>query len=184
MSNMQKERIIEHIERLLYVGRNAACFRALSKYKDELNQDYWILIYNNFFDIAILGWCKVFGADSEPTHWKRIVDDYSSFLQDLLDALKINLSGWETYCKDIKKYRDKYIAHHQNYPNRTHYPYLDIALKSSFYYYSWLIIKLELFNIYYVPDDLKDYYDDYLLQISRFAEISYLATKNIEENVY
>jgi hypothetical protein len=176
---MQKDRIIDHIERLLYVARNTACFRALLKYKDELNQDYWIMIYNNFFDIAILGWCKVFGGDIEPTHWKRIVDDHSHFRQNLLTALKVDQSDWETYWKDIKDYRDKFIAHHIIDPNITHFPSLDIALKSSFYYYSWLVNKLELFNIYYVPDDLKDYYDDYLIQISRFAEISYLSTQNI-----
>ncbi len=50
---MQKT-IEEHLFRLVYVVRNAACYKALSQYKDEFEQNWWILIYNNFFDIAIL----------------------------------------------------------------------------------------------------------------------------------
>jgi hypothetical protein len=181
MSNMQKDRIIVHLDRLLYVVRNVACHRALSQYIVENSQNYWKLIFNNFLDVAILEWCKVFGSKREKTHWGKLVDDQVSFHQSLLNALKIDQSGWETYQKDIKTYRDKFIAHHQNDPYRTHRPRLDIALESCFYYYTWLINKLNQLNIYLVdgPDNLKDYYDNYLLQISRFAEISYLSTQNI-----
>ncbi len=119
--------------------RNAACHRALAKYKDELNQNYWILIFNNFLHIAILEWCKVFGSHSQPTHWKKIVDDHSSFRQGLLETLEIRKSDWDAYWKDLKDYRDKFVAHHLVDPNITHYPSLDIALESSFHYYIYLI---------------------------------------------
>jgi hypothetical protein len=182
--NMEKDRIIDHLLRLLYVIRYAACHRALSQYKEEFNQNYWILICNNFLDMAILEWCKVFGSNREKTHWEKLVDDHASFQQGLLKALKIDQSGWEAYRKDIKKYRDKFIAHHQKDPNRTHYPHLDISLDCSFYYYNWLINRLKLCHIFYEPDDLKIYYDCFLSQALRFAEMSYDATKGIEERVF
>jgi hypothetical protein len=180
ISDMQKDRIIDHLERLLYVARNAACHRALSKYKDELNQVYWKLIWTNFFDIAILEWCKIFGSKREKTHWEKLVDDPVSFYQGLLNALEIDKTDWESYQKDLKKYRDTFIAHHQKDLNRTYYPRLDIALESSFYYYSWLVNNLEQLNIYFDDNDLKEYYDDFLLQISIFADVSYLSTQNIK----
>jgi len=183
-SETQKDKLIDYLIRLLYVVRNAACHRALSKYKNQLNQNYWILIFNNFFDIAILDWCKVFGSESEPTHWKNIVDDPSSFRQGLLSALGIDQSNWETYWKDVKDYRDKYLAHHQNDPSRTHYPNLDIAVNSSFYFYKWLINKLKIKHFDFDPYDLKEYYESFISQASKFVEVSYQSTKKIEEEVF
>jgi hypothetical protein len=176
--SQHKDQILDHIERLLYVIRNAACYRALSKYNDEINENFMKMIYNNFFDMAILEWCKVFGADSEYTHWKTLVKDHISFRQELLKSLEISQFDWEAYWKDIKNYRDKFIAHHQRDLHRTHYPRLNIAVKSSFYYYyKWLIIKLNQLNIYLLdlPDDLEDYYEDFQSQASKFAEVSFLS---------
>lgn len=89
-----KEISSDHIFRLLYVVRNAACCRSLNGYKDNFNQSYWILIYNNFFDITILEWCKIFGTYSEPTHWTTLVKDQNTFRQGLLATLNIKDSEW------------------------------------------------------------------------------------------
>lgn len=181
---MIKDTITDHLFRLLYVIRNAACHRALSHYMDECNQNYWILIYNNFLAIAILEWCKLFGTDSEPTHWKTLVDDHNIFRQELLQTIGIDQSDWDTYWENIKNYRKEILAHHKQNPNVTHYPSLDIALESSFHYFTWLVAKLQHLNIYFVPDDLREYYDSFLSQASKFAKVSYISTKEIIERVY
>ena len=90
------EKSSDHIFRLIYVIRNAANYRSLVKYKNDFNQNYWILTFNNFFDLAILEWCKIFGVDSEPTHWKTIVDDHEAFRTGLLNFMKIGLDMGST----------------------------------------------------------------------------------------
>ncbi|MBM4275174.1 MAG: hypothetical protein FJ126_04225 [Deltaproteobacteria bacterium] len=181
---MDQDKILDHLIRLLYIIRNVACHRALSKYKSDFKQNYWILIFNNFLDISILEWCKIFGSKIEPTHWRSLVDNHDSFRLGLLKALDIDNSNWDDYWRRVKNYRDKFVAHHENSPGITHYPELDNIIKSSFYYYSYLIEKLREIGIYYEPDDLSDYYEHFLRQASKFADMSYQVTKDIEEKVY
>ena len=101
------EKTSDHIFRLIYVVRNAANYRSLIKYKDDFDQNYWIQIFNNFFDVAILEWCKIFGTDNEPTHWKTIVDDHASFRKGLLNCTGLDESGWSKYWQEVKDYRTK-----------------------------------------------------------------------------
>ncbi len=182
--HMKKDQILDHLFRLVYVVRNAACNEALSRYKDDFNQNYWILIYNNFLDIAVMEWCKIFGSNKEPTHWKTLVDDHDIFRQNLLKALNIDDAAWKSYWMGMKDYRDTQVAHHQYNPNITHYPNLNIALESSFYYYNWLISKLRSLAISSFPDDLKDYYSRFVDQALNFADVSFQATKDIKERVF
>lgn len=174
---MQKT-IEDHLFRLVYVVRNAACYEALSQYKDEFEQNWWILIYNNFFDIAILEWCKVFGTDSEPTHWKNLIADHDAFRQGLLSALGTDQASYAAYWETMMSYRNELLAHRFTNPSVKNYPTLDFALKSSFYYYSILIKMLKRY-----PDDLKDYYDRSFRQAVKFAELSYHSTKALKESV-
>jgi len=160
------------------VVRNAACYEALSQYKDEFEQNWWILIYNNFFDIAILEWCKVFGTDSEPTHWKNLITDHDVFRQGLLSALGTDQASYNAYWETVTSYRNKLLAHRTREPSVKNYPTLDFALKSSFYYYSILIQMLRSY-----PDDLKHYYDRSFRQAVKFAELSYHSTKALKESV-
>jgi hypothetical protein len=181
---MNKDLIIDHLDRILYIVRNVACYRALSKYRNEFKQNYWILIINNFLDMSILEWCKIFGSKREPTHWKSIVVDHDTFRLALLKALNIDNSEWNDYWKNVKSYRDNCIAHHGNSSDINHFPNLDNIIKSSSFYYSFLIEKLRNYGIYYDPDDLDIYFDRFLWQVSKFVDLSYQATKDIEEKVY
>jgi len=181
---MNKDQILDHLFRLVYVVRKAGCNEALSRYKNNFNQNYWILIYNNFLDIAVMEWCKIFGSYKEPTHWKTVVDDHDIFRQNLLKALNIDDAAWKSYWMSMKDYRDIQVAHHQYNPNVTHYPNLNIALESSFYYYNWLISKLRSLGIHSFPDDLKDYYSRFVDQALNFADVSFQATKDIKERVF
>ena len=174
----------EHIFRLVYVIRNAAGYDSLSKVQDKFTQNYWIMIKNNFFDFVILEWCKIFGTDSEPTHWKNIVDDPNSFRANLLIRVHSNETDWKDYWEYMITYRNNLISHHQKDPGVTIYPDFDKAIEASYYYYDYLIKKLrDLGNTQY-PDNLKDYYDRCLEQATRFSETAYNATKDIEEKVY
>lgn len=184
MTTQFEEKSSEHIFRLLYVVRNAASYRSLKKYKDGFNQNYWILVFNNFYDAAVLEWCKVFGTDNEPTHWKTLVDDHTSFRKGLLARIGIGEHGWESYWKQVRDYRNNLITHHQKTPKVTQYPPLDNALEAAFFYYEWLVKKLDELGIIQEPENLKDYYFSCLEQSMRFSERAFKATKEIEEKVF
>jgi hypothetical protein len=174
----------EHIFRLVYVIRNAASYESLSKYQGSFTQNYWLLIQNNFFDFAILEWCKIFGTDSEPTHWKKIVDDPASFRTKLLARVKLNETDWKDYWDNMIAYRNNLISHYQKDPNVKTYPDFDKAIEASYYYYEYLIWKLRSSGNKEYSDNLKDYYDRYLEQAIRFSETAYSSTKDIKEKVY
>lgn len=174
----------DHIFRLLYVVRNAACCRSLNSYKDNFNQSYWVLIYNNFFDITILEWCKIFGTYREPTHWTTLVNDQKTFRQCLLATLNIKCSEWHSYGQHIRDYRNNFVAHHIKDPKLTHYPKLDIALGASFYYYDWLIRKLDEIGIQQRPESLQDYFEYCLDQSKKFSEKAYSLTQVLGENIF
>ena len=179
-----KEISSDHIFRLLYVVRNAACCRSWNGYKDNFNQSYWILIYNNFFDITILEWCKIFGAYSEPSHWTTLVKDQNTFRQGLLATLNIKDSEWCFYGRHIRDYRNNFIAHHIKDPALTHYPNLDIALGAAFYYYDWLICKLDKIGIRQQPESLKYHFEYCLDQSKRFSGKAYSSTQVFGENIF
>lgn len=172
----------DHLFRLVHVVRNVACYRALNQYKAEFQQNYWILIYNNFFDSALLEWCKVFGSNDEPTHWKTLVADHDDFRKGLLTSLGTDQAGWAAYWESVKTYRDNLVAHHQRNPDVTNYPTLDFALMSSFYYYPTLIKMFRDLGETRYPDELKPYYDRFLDQAEKFSELSYCSTKELKES--
>jgi hypothetical protein len=179
-----KEESSEHIFRLLYVVRNAASYRSLEAVNwDEFSQSYWIVISNNFYDIVILEWCKIFGTDNEQTHWKTLVRDYNSFRNGLLKRLGLDESGWQSYWEQIRDYGNNALAHHRRSPMVTQYPHLDNVLKSAFYYYDWLVKQLETIGIIQEPNNLEEYYNSYIRQAKLFSEKAYESTRNIKEKV-
>ncbi len=178
------EKSNDHIFRLIYVIRNAANYRSLVKYKDDFNQNYWILIFNNLFDVAILEWCKIFGTDSEPTHWKTIVDDHAPFRKGLLNSIGLDELGWSKYWEGVKEYRNNIIAHFKKNMKVRQYPSLDVIIYSTFYYYKWLVKELDRRGIIQEPEDLEEYYKRCLEQARVFSEIAYNSTKDIKEKVY
>ena len=177
-------KLADQVFRLVFVTRNVAYHRSLHKYKDEFEQNYWILIYNNFLDIAVLEWSKVFGSKSNATHWSNHVDNEKEFRSELLVHLNISVSEWESYWNNIKKYRDKAVAHHIHDPNITNYPEFDNALNSCYFYYQILIQELRLLKVYDYPDNLEDYYNSCVEQAAVFSDTAYVSTRDIKESVY
>ena len=102
--------LADQVFRLVFVVRNAAYHRSLHKYKDEFVQNYWILIFNNFLDIAVLEWCKVFGSNNDATHWSNKITKKDKFRAELLARLNYTESEWEAYWNNIKGYRDCVVA--------------------------------------------------------------------------
>ncbi len=176
---MTQQEIEKQLDRLVEVIRNAAAFRSLWKQKGALEQNYWKLVLSNFFDMAILNWCKVFGADGEETHWKKIVHDHTSFRTALQQRAGISKSKWETYWKEMTEFRSTQISHCKQPPNLTNYPVLDIAIETSCYYYEWLVRELKSLGYADYDNNLQDYYSRFLGQTTKVAEVICDSTKHI-----
>jgi hypothetical protein len=179
-----KSEILTHIKRVGSVVRSAQLRRALSSVDPNPTLYFWRLIYGNLLDVAVLEWCKVFGTDTEPTHWKRVVADHDAFRNALLTALKIDQASWAAYWEKMKSYRDTLVAHHFDDSPVTHYPTLDVALESCYFYYSYLIRELRRLGDTYFPDDLHGYSARYAAQAKEIAKIALASTAKIKERVY
>jgi hypothetical protein len=175
-------KVVDQVFRLVYVARNVAGYRSLEPFKDEVNQNYWILISNNFFDIAVLEWCKVFGSKGEATHWSSHVKDPDAFRAGLLARLSMSEADWVIYWEKIKSYRDQFVAHHDPKLANSAYPDLTPALSACFFYYEILIRELHLLKVFDYPDSLEEYFYNARSQFNEFSAIAYGSTKALKDH--
>ncbi|MGZ8225406.1 MAG: hypothetical protein ACXWT3_02050 [Methylococcaceae bacterium] len=182
----RREELIAHLFRLVHLARSAEMKRALTSIEPEPALNFWRLIYGNQLDIAVLEWCKVFGSDGEATHWKKIVPpaNHVQFREDLFATLGITADSWAGYWKEMKGYRDNLVAHHIEMNRVPNYPVLDVALKSSFFYYKYLIKELRSLGEARYPDDLETYCAAFREQARDIANQALASTAAIQERVY
>jgi hypothetical protein len=179
-----KTELINHANRLANVVRSAQLKRALTLVDPTPRLGFWSIIYGNLLDVAVLEWCKLFGADSEPTHWKRVVADHDAFRQDLLKSMGIDEGRWVDYWNEMKAYRDAQVAHDFVDPDVTRYPSLDFALKSSYFYYIHVISELRKLGEQRFPDNLEEYGTRFAAQARQIAANAIASTRTFEEKVF
>lgn len=120
------------------------CLRNLSYYRAGWrdghlvrNDDFWKTANNNFLDIGVLEWCKLFGDTGDRHHWTNVVTDEARFLAGLPHETAASAAEFDTYISEMRRYRDKFIAHLDN-DLVMHIPALDIAAHSISYLYGYL----------------------------------------------
>jgi len=131
-----------------------------------------VYAFNNYFDMAILEWCKVFGSRSEPTHWSAVVEDPDSFRAALLADLALTRDAWDKYWEEMKNYRDLALAHHTLDPRVTSYPKLDVALRATCFHYKFLVEAIRHVPtnpVYFLPKELDSYYQRLLAHAEQVA---------------
>ncbi len=175
-----------HLFRLVHLSRSAQMKRALTAVDPDPHLNFWRLIHGNQLDIAVLEWCKVFGSDSEATHWKKIVPpaEHDGFRNNLLASLGITAESWASYWNEMKVYRDNLAAHHNELNKVASYPILDHALKSSYFYYKYLIKELRALGETRFPDDLEAYCAKFAEQVHEVAAKAVAATSTMKECVF
>ncbi len=106
-------------------ARNVAFYRAgwadkaqpfLSEHHSEAS--FWRQVNGNFFDMAVLDWCKLFGDQKHilrnrlgKHHWRRVVSDPEEFEARLLAQLETNGEGFAALITKMRDYRDTFVAH-------------------------------------------------------------------------
>lgn len=72
---------------------------------------------NNFLDVAVLDWCKLFGNQRmEKHHWRRVVSDAdaTTFERALFRELGTNAAAFEELVGKMLDYRNRFLAHLDN----------------------------------------------------------------------
>jgi hypothetical protein len=185
----RKQTIMAAVNILAMIVRNVHLRRELSNVCAEPALNFWRLIYGNLTDMAVLEWCKLFGADdseTQPVHWKSVAQDQDRFREKMLSSLGISREAWNEYWTEMKTYRDHAIAHFdpRQSVSISRYPPFDIALKSSYFYYAYLRSELSKLGEGLLPEDLEEYSLRFAKKCNEVATVALNATKHIRETVY
>ncbi|EGU37318.1 hypothetical protein VIBRN418_08207 [Vibrio sp. N418] len=111
-------------------------YLALVDYCSEIDQSYLGLhpythINNTLLCDATIQWCKLFGTDSESTHWKKLVVDHEDFRRFLFQKTTHNQSEFRKYQLSMLEFRDKWVAHYESSFPHGSIPEFELALNSA-----------------------------------------------------
>jgi len=137
--------------------RNAAYYKSGWDSPEELKKgdsDFWINLNGNFLDIAALSWCYLFVDSKGEFRWQKLIEDQPGFSSRMYGYLKCTENEFQDYISSMRLYRDKRVAHRDRYltsDTKIHYPDLDLAIKSTSFFFSELsklYPELKEINIY------------------------------------
>lgn len=175
------------IDTLANLIRTVHLKRAITRIDPDPHLNFWRVMYGNLLDMAVIEWCKLFGSDNEDhqqVHWKNVFQDAKGFRNGLYRNLGIDRKTFLAYWKEMKAYRDTHAAHLDfDKPRIPHYPTLDYAIASSYYYYAQLIPGLRKRGITRYPDELKTYGEAFLAQAGDIASKAIMATKSFDDRL-
>jgi hypothetical protein len=123
--------------------------------------DFWITMQGNCLDTAVLEWCKLFGEKKGEHSWHKIVNDPDKFKSGLLKELKITEEIWESKVRELRDYRDTFIAHLDS-EETMNIPEMDLPFEMIRYYFNVVFGYENALNIFRgIPKNLSDYYIDH-----------------------
>ena len=134
-----------------YIYHYIAYKELISVIEQLKGDEFWIRTTDAHIKTAIISWCMVFGSDSNETHWKKLIINEreikcKDFRNNILKECNLNSNGWDSYWKELKNYRNDFVAHRKlEFDQPT--PFLDISYKVATLFDLW-VRK----NIY--PDNL------------------------------
>jgi len=184
----RKRSLLSAVEILASLVRTIYLRRTLHDVSPAPTLVMWRVIYGNLTDMAVLEWCKLFGSDDEshqPVHWKNIASAPKHFRDDLLSRLGIDESKWRSYWNEMKRYRDRVVAHHdQRRIEIKTYPTFDLALKSAYFYYDFVVSELHKNGVDQQPKHLASYGREFAAQCHTIAKAAIEATNPYKEKVF
>ena len=123
--------------------RNMAYYRAGRIVNNSnFNSNFWNTVNGNFLDVCVLEWLKLFGEKKGNQSWENVITENDVFKKDLLKTLKITEDEFSLYINQMRKYRDKFIAHLDS-DKVADIPNLQIALESVIHFYNYLLANEE-----------------------------------------
>jgi len=74
-------------------------------------EQFWITANSNFLDIGVPEWCKLFGDVRGKHYWGKVITTVAGFFYGLLKSLRMTADQLELYVKEMRIYRDSFVAH-------------------------------------------------------------------------
>ena len=108
----------------------------------NFNSNFWNTVNGNFLDVCVLEWLKLFGEKNGKQSWENVITENDVFKKDLLKTLNITEDEFSLYINQMRKYRDKFIAHLDS-DKVADIPNLQIALESAIHFYNYLLANEE-----------------------------------------
>jgi hypothetical protein len=102
------------------------------------NADFWIATHNNFLDVGILEWCKLFTESSGKHHWQQTVSDHPAFLAALAQVTGKTEAEFTEYKDWLRRYRNRFLAHLDE-DNVFRLPPMTVAVASTKLLLQWLL---------------------------------------------
>ena len=135
----RRDRLRRTAKLCLHCLRNLAFYRAAHDARQAwAGEQFWVTAHNDFLDIAVLEWCKVFGDERAMHDWRKTVTDTAAFLPSLLDHIRLTEGMFNDYIGEMRTYRDKFVAH-LDQENRMDIPNMAPAIKSAQFLYQHLL---------------------------------------------
>ena len=160
----RRDRLRRVVLLCVHFTRNLAYHRVGSGRITEASPEFCITIFGNFIDMAVMEWCKLFGDRKSKHSWAKVLTDPSRFEAELLSHLGISPSELEGYVDEIRKYRDKWVAHLDDL-HRTDIPSLERARAAVNFYHHYIVLhEARAPDLVGLPTDLADYYDHCLAE--------------------
>lgn len=158
---MTRRKHLRRVARLCcHFLRNLAFYRSGLRFN---KQPFWTDVSNNFLDISILEWCKLFGDVRGQHNWRKVITNQTAFLSELLRVVGQTEEGFDSYILEMRAYRDKFIAHLDN-EDVMHIPRLRVARKSISFLYDYLLDHEEADDCFFdAPSDAYSHYKLYRL---------------------
>ena len=105
--------------------------------------------------MAILEWCKIFADRRAKHYWAKSFPEQE--LSQFLDEAGVDLANFQARISELKKYRDKFVAHLDNL-SRMYVPTMDLPYACILHLYK-LISFARPSVLNGLPDRLDSYYD-------------------------
>lgn len=97
--------------------------------------NFWREVSQNAMDLAVLDWCHLYGQRKDVLHWSKVFPEDTTFKERLLASVGATDAEWTQYWNDMKRYRDKDVAHLE-IQRITMRPAMAIAIGSTAFYFS------------------------------------------------
>jgi len=176
---------LRSVARLLGMfARQVELKRALEATEREPHLDFWRLMYGGLSNLAVIEWCKLFGAvGSNALHWQRVFPDRQhEFRIGLHTTTAMDDAAFSAYWRDIKRWRDTDFAHFDPHATRPRkWPHFDAALAAADYYYSWVVAELDERDHHLFPADLASFRRTVRLGYDEAAVCALTSTRDLRQ---
>ena len=123
--------------------------------KSNIKKDAWLSILDMCYSDAIISWNAIFEANSQNSHWKKLVmkapaperSTLKPFCKTMIiEYLETTETEWDSYHAMMVDIRNNRLAHFNHLKDIAEPPNITWALHSAYLYREWLLSLLRAYQ--------------------------------------